>query len=271
MPEQYSTGAIDLSAVDLAIAAALVLVAGVVSIILRLGLEKRLGIASVRVIVQLLAVGLVLKWVFELENLWLIAAVIGLMVIAATHAGVRRSQRTFAGAALGMFCTLVLCGLITTVMVTAVIIGVEPWWKPQYLIPLLGMVLGNSMTGVSLAMDTLLERLTEHRDEVEMRLALGATRWEAAQDSLAMAVRRALIPVINAMMVVGIVSLPGMMTGQILAGADPWQAVKYQIVVMFMIAATTSMSAMGFVLLAYLRLFTRHHQLDVAAIHKRKE
>ena len=72
-------------------------------------------------------------------------------------------------------------------------------------------------------------------------------------------------------MVVGIVSLPGMMTGQILAGADPWQAVKYQIVVMFMIAATTSMSAMGFVLLAYLRLFTRHHQLDVAAIHKRKE
>ena len=267
---EYTAGAIDLGTLDLVIGAALVLIAGGVSVLLKLGLEKRLAIAAVRVIVQLLAVGYVLKWVFELSNIWLILAMVLLMCIAAARAGSRRPQRALPGAFYQMFGTLVISGVITTLIVVAVIIRVDPWWKPQYLIPLLGMVLGNSMNGVSLAMDGLLERLAERRDEIEMQLGLGATRWEAAQEALGAAVKRAMIPVINSMTVVGIVLLPGMMSGQILAGADPFEAVKYQIVVMFMIGATTSLSCIIFVMWTYFRLFTQHHQLDVSMIIKRK-
>jgi putative ABC transport system permease protein len=123
------------------------------------------------------------------------------------------------------------------------------------------MVLGNSLTGISLCLDTLLEALSERRAYVETELALGASRWEAVREPLAQSVRRGLIPIINSMMVVGLVSLPGMMTGQILQGADPLQAVKYQIVVMFMIAASTSLGCMTMALLVYRRLFNERHQL----------
>ena len=142
-----------------------------------------------------------------------------------------------------------------------VLVGVEPWWEPRYLIPLLGMVLGNGLTGISLCLDALLESLAERRDRVEMELAHGATRWEAARTPLRDAVRRGMIPIINAMMVVGLVSLPGMMTGQILAGADPLEAVEYQIVVMFMLAAATAVGALIFVRLAVHGYLTPAHQL----------
>jgi putative ABC transport system permease protein len=271
MDEPQAIGAIPLSAVDLAIAAALVIVAGVVSVLLRLRLERRLTLAAVRTVVQLLMIGYVLKWVFDIDNVPAILAVVLLMILAAGHAAVHRSSHTFPGVLLRAVGTLAVSGLITTVIVTGVIVGADPWYEPQYLIPLLGMVLGNGLTGISLTLDTLLDRLVEQRDEVEMHLALGATRWEAASDALAEAVRRGMIPIINAMMVVGIVSLPGMMTGQILAGADPLEAVKYQIVVMFMIAGGTSTGCIIIVLLAYRRLFTSHHQLDSKAIRTRSK
>jgi len=262
-------GAISLSFADLAIAAALIVVAAVISLLMRLRLERQLALATVRTVVQLLMVGYVLKWVFDIEHVLLVLGVAGLMIAAAGHAAVQRVTRTFPGVLWRAFATLAFSGLITTVTVTAAIINVEPWYKPQYLIPLLGMVLGNGLTGVSLALDTLLERLTERRDEIELHLSLGATRWEAARDALADAVRRGMIPIINTMMVVGIVSLPGMMTGQILEGADPADAVRYQIMVMFMITAGTSVGCILAVLLAYRRLFTKHHQLNAALIRRR--
>jgi putative ABC transport system permease protein len=270
MGEDYTAAAIELSPLDLTIAAGLVLVAGGVSMLLRLHLERRLALAAVRTVIQLLLIGYVLRWVFDIENVWLILAVALLMIAAAGHASVQRSSRTLTGVIWRAWGTLLVSGLLTSVIVTGVIIGAEPWYQPQYLVPLLGMVLGNSLTGISLTMDSLLQRLDERRDEVEMLLAHGATRWEAARDSLAEAVRRGMIPIINAMMVVGIVSLPGMMTGQILAGADPVEAVKYQVVVMFMIAGATSTGCIIMVLLLYRRLFTAHHQLDWTAIRQKK-
>ena len=132
------------------------------------------------------------------------------------------------------------------------------------------MVLGNTMNGISLATDHFLETLSERRHEVEMELAMGATAWEAARRPVADAVRRGMIPIINSMMVVGVVSLPGMMTGQILAGTDPAVAVKYQIMIMFMIAAGASLGSMGMVLLSYRRLFNHRHQLLYDRIRKRK-
>jgi putative ABC transport system permease protein len=158
---------------------------------------------------------------------------------------------------------------VTAVALLAVV-QVRPWYLPQYAIPLLGMILGNTLNGISLGLDRFGEELVGKRDQVEALLALGATRWEAARASVGRAVRTGMIPTLNTMMVVGLVSLPGMMTGQLLAGADPMQAVMYQIVIMFLIASATALGTVSVVLLGYRRLFSRDHQFLYARIQKRR-
>ncbi len=262
-------GAKVLAPADLLVAAALVVAAGSISIAFGLGMHKRLGVAAARTVVQLLAVGYTLAYIFDADTPWLVVGVLLLMTVAAARASVRRSSRTFPGVYMQSFGTLLVTGTLTTAVVTQVVIGVQPWYRPQYLIPLMGMVFGNSLTGISLCLDHLLEELDERRHRIEAALALGATGWEASRDCLREAVRRSMIPIINAMSVAGLVSLPGMMTGQILAGADPKVAVAYQIVVMFMIAAATSIGGMLTALLVQRRLFNDRHQLLSHLIGKR--
>ncbi|HJL17639.1 MAG TPA: iron export ABC transporter permease subunit FetB [Sandaracinaceae bacterium LLY-WYZ-13_1] len=265
MPER---GAIPIDAWHLALSAGLVVAAGAVSLGLRLDLERRLAWASARTVGQLLLVGYVLGWVFELEEPFVVLGLLTLMIAAAARAAVQRSSRRYRGVHLAAFAMLSLTGLATTLGTTQVVIGVEPWYRPQYVVPLLGMVLGNGLTGMSLCLDELLRALDEQRATVETDLALGATRWEAARGPLREAVRRGMIPIINSMMVVGIVSLPGMMTGQILQGADPLVAVRYQIVIMFMIAGATSFGCMLIALFSYRRLFNPRHQLRADRIRR---
>ena len=143
--------------------------------------------------------------------------------------------------------------LVVGGIVTQLVVGARPWYAPRYVIPLVGMILGNSLTGISLCLDRFLEHLDARRAEIELRLAFGATRHEALADPLRAAVRTGLTPLMNAMAAAGVVSLPGMMTGQILAGAPPLQAVAYQVVVMFMLAAATALGAMIAAVLAALR------------------
>ncbi len=255
------TGALQLDNVDLLIASLLVLMTGTVSLLMKLKLEKQLFVAALRAVVQLLLIGYILKWIFSIENIYAIALLGILMVLAAGRASVSRSRHQFKGITWRSQLTLVVVSFTTTVIVTAIIIRVDPWYKAQYVIPLLGMILGNSLTGLSLCIDSILETLSEKSAEVEMELSLGASKWEAARTPVTSAVRRGIIPMINSMMVVGIVSLPGMMTGQILQGADPLNAVKYQIVVMFMISASTALSSMIIAYLIYRRLFSAKHQL----------
>ncbi|MBW2457144.1 MAG: iron export ABC transporter permease subunit FetB [Deltaproteobacteria bacterium] len=256
---------------DLLVGAGLVVVAGILSLVFGLGLEKRLAIAALRTAVQLLLVGYLLVFIFETASPLLIVAVVLLMTFAASRAAVQRPSRAYRGIYVQTFVTLLITGSATTAAVTQVVIGVEPWYQPQYVIPLLGMVFGNSLTGVSLCLDHLLEMLDERRDRIEMALALGATAWEAARDSLRSAVRRGMIPIINSMTVAGIVALPGMMTGQILAGADPLTAVAYQIIVMFMISAATALGCIVTALLVFRRLFNARHQLMASRIVVRGE
>ena len=265
-----TAGAISLSMEDLAIATSLVLVAGVVSMALRLGLGRTLLLASVRTVAQLLIIGFILEWIFSLEDALPLFCVLAVMVVFAGRAAVGRVERTFDGIFWRSGLTLATTGLLTAVIVTAGIIGVEPWYTPQYLLPLLGMILGNSLTGMSLCLDKLLEDLDLRAGTIETDLALGASRWEAAREPVTNAIRRGMIPIINSMMVAGIVSLPGMMTGQILAGANPIEAVKYQVVVMFMLVASTAMGSTGVALLTYRRLFNAHHQLERRAIASKK-
>ena len=264
-------GALTISLTGLGIAGALVLVAGLVSVALQLELESKLALAAVRTVVQLTLIGYVLEWVFSVDRPLVVAALMVFMIAAASRAAIKRPTRRFRGATGQAFLTLLVTGLSCTFLVTHAVIGVKPWYQAQYVIPLLGMVLGNSLTGISLCLDTLLESLSERTAEIEAELVLGATRREALRAPIAHAVKRGMVPIINTMMVVGLVSLPGIMTGQILQGASPIQAVKYQIVIMFMLAAATSMGCVMAAILAARRLVTADHRLRRELILDQKQ
>lgn len=260
---------IALTNLDLAVVAVLVLVAGLVSILLRLRLEKQLAIATLRTVVQLMLVGYILKVVFRSDSPFTLLVVIAVMVTFASRAAIGRTSRSIRGATWMTFGTLLLSGILVTFSVTELVLNIDPWYQPRYIIPLLGMVIGNGMTGVSLCLDLLFETCSDKRTEIEMELALGATRWEAALEPLRQAIRRGMIPLINSMMTIGIVSLPGMMTGQILAGESPLNAVRYQIMIMFMLSASTALACIISALMVYRRLFNCRHQLRSELI-KRK-
>ena len=241
MPE----GVLKLSLLDIAGAAALVLVAGLVSLGLRLKLEGSLALGVLRATVQLVAVGYALTWIFEHPALWLTALAMVVMTLAATRAALARAGWAIEGGFVGAFGTLVLTAGLTALVGSAVFVGAHPWYHPRCALPLLGMLLGNGLTGLSLCLDSLLGSLAEDAESIEVELALGASRSEAVREPVQRAVRRGIIPIVNAMMVAGIVSLPGMMTGQILAGAEPVEAVKYQLLILFLIAASTSLACLG--------------------------
>lgn len=241
--------------------ALLILVNAAVSFLLQLGMQRQLLIAALRTILQLWLVGYVLDWVFTL-NRWPPIVALGLLMVAvAAVAAVNRTRRRFSGVYLHSFASVLVASTCITAVALLWILDVHPWYRPQYLIPILGMLLGNALNGVSLGLDRLTDGIVQQRDRIEALLALGATAWEAAQDTLREAVRTGMIPTINSMMVVGIVSIPGMMTGQMLAGAAPTDAVRYQIMIMFLIAATTALGTLGMVLLGYRALFSRDHRL----------
>ena len=256
MDERY----VDLSYWQVALAALLIVVNAAISLLLRLDLHRRLLWAAARMSAQLLMIGLILQWVFAVSDWYWVVLIMAVMTLIAGVAAVRRSEYRFPGIWWAS-CLSVGSGawLIAAVALLA-IVQVEPWYRPQYAIPLLGMILGNGLNGISLGLDRFGRELETHRERVEAHLALGATRWEAARVPVQQAVRTGMIPILNAMAVAGVVSLPGMMTGQLLAGIEPVQAVKYQIVIMFLIASATAIGTVGVVLLSYRRLFNAAHQ-----------
>ena len=255
-----SNGYIELSYLQVGAATLLILINGGISVALKLGLERRLLVAATRTVIQLLLVGLVLQWVFSVSTWYLVVALMLVMALVAGVAAVRRTDRRYPGIWLNAILSVWVSSWVITAAALFGIVDVEPWFAPQYAIPLLGMILGNTLNGISLGLDRLGEELTGRRSEVEGLLALGATRWEAARGPVRRAVRTGMIPIVNSMMVVGIVSLPGMMTGQLLAGVAPVDAVEYQVVIMFLIASGTALGTVGVVLLSYRRLFNPHHQ-----------
>ena len=253
-------GAVDISPLQLALGALLLLVALGLSVALRLGLTRGLAVAATRMVVQLLLVGLVLEWVFSTESAALVVALAVGMALLAGHAAVRRTSRRFAGVYLDALVSVLGASFVVTGAAVLGVLRVDPWYDPQYVIPLHGMLLGNALTGISLSLDRFMEGAARERGLVEARLSLGATRWEAARPLFRDAVRTGLVPITNSMAVMGVVSLPGMMTGQILAGADPGEAVRYQILIVFMIAACVALASLGVVALAYRRLFSADHR-----------
>lgn len=232
-----------ISIAGLGIAASLLLVNATLSFWLRLDLGKRLLVAALRTVVQLSLLGYVLVPVFALANPWLIGALSTVMLALAAVEGVKRSGKRYRGAIGNTFLSLLLASSVTVVVGTRVVLELSPWWQPRYAIPLLGMILGNALTGVSLGLDRCLGELKDGRARVEALLIFGATRWEASRPVVSEALRSALVPILNSMSVVGLVTIPGMMTGQLLGGTSPELAARYQIMIMFLIAAATALGA----------------------------
>ena len=254
---------ISLSPFDLSMAALLVLILAGISIILKLDLASRIIVAAIRTVVQLLLIGLVLKVLFAQVSLLFVSVLSIFMLLIAGREVMARQQRRFGGlwgyglGTLSMF----VSSFTLTVYALIVVVGTDPWYTPQYAIPLLGMMLGNTMTGVSLALDKLTTTAWQQRSVIEARLILGQDWRTAIGDITRDSVRIGMMPMINAMAAAGLVSLPGMMTGQILSGTEPVEAVKYQILIMFLITAGTGFAAMLATWVGARRLFDDRQRL----------
>lgn len=253
---------------DLILPALLVIMNGVLSIALQLKLERQLAVASVRMVVQLVLVGYVLTFLFAAVSLLWTALAAFIMVLFASREIVARQKRRLLGLwtyGLGAGCTLLAAGTVTMFSLLTQL-RPEPWYHPRYALPLLGMILGNTMTGVGLGLDLLVNGVVRERAAVESCLALGGTRYQALLPVIRDALRGGFMPTINGMAAIGLVSLPGMMTGQILAGVEPVDAVKYQLLIMFLIAGGTGLGTLAAVIGGG-RLLTDHrHRLRLDRI-----
>ncbi len=261
---------IQLNTIDLGIAAGLVLLLALLSVRLHSDISRQLIVAAVRTAAQLTLIGLVLKALFANVSLGWVSLMALVMLLIAGREVMLRQERRFKGwrgYAVGTS-SMFLSSFAVAVFALVVILGNDPWYAPQYAIPLLGMLLGNTMNGISISMDRLTHAAWEQRNVIEARLMLGQ-RWdEAIADYRRQAIRSGMIPIINAMAAAGIVSLPGMMTGQILAGAAPVEAVKYQILIMFLIAAGTGLGTLAAVTIGSRHLFDERQRLCLERLRK---
>lgn len=256
-----STGVVDMGWQGVGLASVLVGVALVVSMWMQLNIEVRLVVAAIRCVLQLTALGYILVPIFHHNSWWVVMLYSAFMLLVAASEAAGRPQYGYKGL---FFTTLLGLASASSFVLTytlLVVIRVDPWYDARYFIPLLGMLLGSSVSGVSVGLATILEELSTGRDRVEILLALGATRMEASAAVLRRSMMVALTPMLNQLSVVGIVSIPGMMTGQILGGSDPSVAGRYQILIMFLVAASTSISVAATLTCTVLLLIDEEHRL----------
>jgi putative ABC transport system permease protein len=247
----------------LAIAFGLVLVAIALSRVKRLSLEKDLVWGALRGAVQLIVIGHVLLLLFAHERVGWVALALAVMTIVAAFTSARRVEHgppprvlfPFALAALGAG------AFVALVPVFAFVVPLEPWFNARYVIPIGGMMLANAMNVVALVFERIFSAAHAAADEIEQMLALGASPRGALARHERAAVRASMIPTINGLLTVGLVALPGMMTGQIVSGTDPSQAVRYQLVILYQLVAVAAVSGTLAVTFARRLLFTAREQL----------
>lgn len=231
--------------------------AAIVSRYQELGLERDLVTGLIRTIIQLTAIGYILSYVFATQHLIFIILMLLVMITVAAGNAAKRGKG-IPGAQ-----WIVLIGIASSEFVTLLmLLGMKMIpATPQYIIPLSGMIIGNSMVAAGVTLNRLCSEFNLRQGEVELALSLGAPPKRSALPVIQAAVKAGMIPTIDSMRTVGLVQLPGMMTGQILAGADPVLAVRYQILVMFMISGASAIASLIVVLMGYTRFFTPHAQL----------
>ncbi|MDY0408002.1 ABC transporter permease [Virgibacillus soli] len=242
--------------ITLSIALIFVLVPITLSKSLKLGLEKDTFIATIRSIIQLLAVGYILHFVFSTENFLYIFLMITLMIAAATQ-NARKKGAFIKGITWKLVATFVFVEILTQ----SILIGlnITPA-TAQYVIPLSGMVIGNSMVLSILFLNRFTAEIEAHQEESELILSLGGTPKQAIHRQLIQSIKASTIPTIESQKTIGLVQLPGMMSGQIIAGADPIQAVLFQLLVLFLLLTTAVITSVMLGFLSYPALFNERMQ-----------
>ncbi len=246
---------IDISTGQLLLALVFILIAQASSFIYHLGLNRDITIGTIRTFAQLFLMGYVLTFILKTSNSFLVLSVFMVMVVSAMFIIKGRVKEKQIPYIIPTFLTMLVSYLATAIFVSGLVVGITPWWEPRYFIPAGGMVIGNSMSALAISLERLFRDMRQQKELVEMKLSLGANYREASLDIFRNAVSAGMIPSINAMMGVGLVFIPGMMSGQILAGTDPLIAIRYQIVVMLMLVGSTAFSSVAVMLFVRRRCF----------------
>lgn len=229
----------------------------------KLALEGQLIFAAGRSLIQLLVVGSIIAAIFDLNNPWAVFLILSIMISIAAVVAKNRIAPKQSRLLPTVWGSIFVSSCLTVAYAILLMINPSPWYNPQYLIPLTGMLLGNAMNSASLAGERLSSLIEQNYREVETHLSLGATPKQAINNYQKEAIRISLIPTINQMMVVGMVSLPGMFTGQVLAGSDPLDAASYQILILFMIVVTNLLTSILITEGVYRRFFNSNFQLII--------
>lgn len=248
---------------DLAWCLSIILIAVALSYWQKLGLEGQFLIAAGRSLIQLLFIGYLLDFIFAIENVYAVIFIVTIMITIAAIVTRNRISKKIQGLLQIVWMALFFSSTFTLGYAIILIIQPEKWYEPQYLIPLMGMILGNILNGASLSGERLASMITNNVLEVETYLSLGATPKEAIAKYKTEAIRIGLIPTLNTMMIVGIVSLPGMFTGQVLGGNNPLDAASYQILILFMIALANLLTTLLITEGIYRRFFNKEAQLII--------
>lgn len=227
----------------------------------RLELEKTLLIGTIRSFAQLTLMGYVLTWFFKQEHWSFMVMLLFIMILIASYEGSRRQKQHIPHFFSAMLIALMGSAIFVLGTILFFILDVEPWYSPYAAIPIGGMIIGNGLNSSSLTANRFVGEMKHREREIETLLALGATPKEAVYEAMKVSIHSALIPNINGMMTVGLVQIPGVMTGQILAGIDPIIAVRYQIMIMYMWFTSSTLANLILLSLVYRQYFTKNMQL----------
>ncbi|HEV2075621.1 MAG TPA: iron export ABC transporter permease subunit FetB [Thermoleophilaceae bacterium] len=251
------TPAIDVTVPEVLATLTLVGVAAAVSVYRRVDLERDLGVAVLRSALQLTAIGFVIQAIFDSDSLWLVAALLAVMVAFGT-ATARRRARAVPQALVPIALALTAAAVVTLGLVLA--LGVfSP--EPRFIVPVGGMVIGNAMTAAAVALNRLADEVRSHAGMVEASLSLGATSRQAARGLVTRSLRSGMIPLVDSTKTAGVVFFPGTMVGMLLAGAEPVDAVRLQLILLWSLLGSVALSAVLATGLGYRSFFTRAHQL----------
>ncbi|EIW68639.1 hypothetical protein TREMEDRAFT_31647 [Tremella mesenterica DSM 1558] len=244
----------------------------VLSLLLGLGIGGSLLVASVRCIIQLSIMALVLDKVFMSNNIWGVFGIAVLLnVLGAFEATYNKSKRRFSNM-FPLVLSAMLCGTLPiSILGSEFAMAQRPFWQPDQYIPILGMILGNAISAIAgVGMNSISKEFAENRDKVETYLAMGASRFEACKPVGVEALKMALLPTVNQLSVIGLISIPGMMTGAIVGGKSVEQAARLQMIIMFMISASSALCTLGALVFALSTLVDSQHRIRPDRLDSRK-
>ncbi|MCL2064429.1 MAG: iron export ABC transporter permease subunit FetB [Candidatus Cloacimonetes bacterium] len=237
------------------------LLVALVAFLAKLGITKSIFIGTIRSFLQLILMGYVLSFIFKANEWYYTVLIVLIMYVFAawdSFKGIKfRPKNIFTNSFLAMF----LGSIFPLIYMFYALMTVKPWFNPQYIIPISAMVISNTMSGISICLNHFGSNIKLRKLEVEAKLSLGANINQATEEIQKSSIKAGLIPTVNALMVLGIVKLPGMMTGQIIGGVDPVESVKYQLLIMYIISASTAVSLYILVKLIKSSIFNKRGQL----------